>query len=83
MPFQEVQMSFDKDRTELSEPMTVENLVSQNRIQSRFGFVSYNKACAILRMIQKTIGDDVFRTGLSTYLKSKFIYFKYNIRNKL
>uniref|UniRef100_A0A914WIM0 glutamyl aminopeptidase n=1 Tax=Plectus sambesii TaxID=2011161 RepID=A0A914WIM0_9BILA len=40
-----------------------------NEVHEIFDVISYNKGAAVLHMIRRTIGDDVFQAGLSAYLK--------------
>jgi puromycin-sensitive aminopeptidase len=38
--------------------------------EGMFDLLTYEKGCAVLRMLEKYIGPDVFRHGVSTYLKA-------------
>lgn len=38
-------------------------------IQENFDGITYYKGCAVLRMVERYIGQDAFRTGLRTYMR--------------
>ncbi|VVC33657.1 ERAP1-like C-terminal domain,Aminopeptidase N-type,Peptidase M1, membrane alanine aminopeptidase, N- [Cinara cedri] len=47
----------------------VQEVSDPDEIDSIFDSISYNKGSSILRMLEETLGKDVFRTGIISYLK--------------
>lgn len=46
---------------------------AENEVEQLFDAISYGKGASVLRMIERYLGEETFRTGLTHYLK-KFAY---------
>ncbi|CAF3616264.1 unnamed protein product [Adineta steineri] len=51
-----------------SHAIVVQNVTSPSDITSLFDSITYSKGASILRMLEKTVGSDIFRDGLREYL---------------
>ncbi|XP_019765987.2 glutamyl aminopeptidase isoform X2 [Dendroctonus ponderosae] len=60
------------DATLSSHPIVV-SVTTPDEITAIFDAISYNKGASILRMLENTVGEEQFRTGVTSYLnKYKF-----------
>lgn len=64
--------AFAEDSMESSHPIRI-SIKRPNDISQIFDSITYDKGACILRMLESYLGKDVFRRGLSRYLK-KFEY---------
>jgi aminopeptidase N len=46
---------------------------SPSEIRSMFSTISYNKGASILRMIERSYGEQVFYEALSNYLEDRYV----------
>ena len=51
-----------------SQPVSVE-VTNPDNIGSLFSSITYDKGCAVLRMLESTVGEDNFRDGLRVYFR--------------
>ncbi|XP_028152016.2 glutamyl aminopeptidase isoform X2 [Diabrotica virgifera virgifera] len=58
-------LSFD---AKLSSHPIVKHVVTPDQITEIFDVISYNKGASILRMLEATVGDEVFQNGVKNYL---------------
>lgn len=66
------QVVMDLDATLASHPI-VQTVDTPDQITELFDTITYSKGSAIIRMLEDFVGSDVFRLGVSNYLK-KFQY---------
>lgn len=50
------------------------NVQSPTEIKNVYDSISYSKAASVIRMIEKTYGNDVFYAALRQYLEARYIY---------
>ena len=64
------------DGFETTHPV-VDDIKNPTLINSLFDSITYDKGCAILFMLESTVGEDVFRQGLQVIfiVKKKFLIF--------
>ena len=61
--------AYDVDRTQGSNPIR-QDLYNLENAGSLYGSIIYNKAPIMLRQLELTLGKDVFKEGIRTYIKS-------------
>ncbi|KAK2581484.1 hypothetical protein KPH14_005150 [Odynerus spinipes] len=66
--------AFESDALTSSHPMT-HNVYSPEEIRGIFDTISYAKSASVIRMIEKTLGSDVFYAALHQYLEAR----KFNV----
>lgn len=66
-----VYSAYDADDDPDSPPITNNNVNSPEEISGHFGTITYQKAGSVIRMMHHFIGDEAFKLGLNTYLKTK------------
>ncbi|XP_025417554.1 glutamyl aminopeptidase-like isoform X2 [Sipha flava] len=54
---------------QLSSHAIVENVSHPDQITEIFDSISYNKGSSIIRMLEGMLGEEIFKSGVSTYLK--------------
>ena len=60
--------AFNVDGLTTSRPIVAENVETPDDINALFDDITYEKAGSIIRMINRFIGDEVFKSGLKVYL---------------
>jgi aminopeptidase N len=68
---QELGTSMDQDAHLATRPIRVSGSHSESpaQIESLFDGIAYDKAAAVLRMLENYVGEDAFRKGVNEYLK--------------
>src|SRR5579871_3125408 len=66
-----------EDAKPSSHPVVVKNITGVLEILSYLDAITYYKGSSILRMLEKIVGADQFRTSLQNYLKS----YAFNVGN--
>tara|TARA_B110000027_G_scaffold25000_2_gene27311 strand:- start:836 stop:3325 length:2490 start_codon:yes stop_codon:yes gene_type:complete len=61
--------AYDVDRTQGSNPIR-QDLYNLENAGSLYGSIIYNKAPIMMRQLELTLGKDVFKEGIRTYIKS-------------
>jgi len=70
----ETSRAFSEDALKTTHPIAVK-VNSANEIEEIFDAISYSKGGSVLRMIDSFLGEEIFREGVSKYLK------KYSYKN--
>lgn len=73
MLIKSVQYALDSDSSSTTRPMST-NAGSPTEIAELFDVVIYDKAGAVIRMLQHIVTTSVFEESLEIYLKSRFVY---------
>jgi len=68
----QVHSALSADSVKSSHPLN-HDVNTTSEIRSMFSTISYNKGASILRMIEKSYGEQVFYEALSNYLEDRYV----------
>lgn len=68
----QVHLAFAVDSSSSTHPMS-HDVYTPKQIQDIFDTISYAKAASILRMVEKSFGQEVFYNALKSYIDKRYV----------